>query len=76
MSETKRWPAWLVGLVAGLGTLVGVLVIGAVAVIVSPGNEEARGEKVGEGAARLALFVGVGTGVVVHFRRKKKPETS
>ena len=72
MSEKKRWPPWLVGVVAGFVTLVAVLALGIAALLLRPGNEEARGEKLGEGAARFALFVGVTTGAVVHFKRKKQ----
>jgi hypothetical protein len=71
-ARTRRvWPAWLVGALAGVGTLVAIAIVTAIAFTVSPGNEGARAERITAGGARLALFVGFGTGLVVHFRRKK-----
>lgn len=67
----RSWAPWQWGCLASFLTLVVVLAIGLVAILVNPGNEEARGEKVGEGGARLALIVGVVTGLVVWSRRKK-----
>jgi len=48
-----------------------VLGLGFVAILVNPGNEYARGEKIGEGGGRLALIVGVVTALVVWSRRRK-----
>lgn len=66
-------PAWLVGVLAGAATLAAVLALGLAAVLIWPGNEAARGEKLGEGGARLAVVVGAVTGLVVHARRKRPP---
>lgn len=67
----RSWAPWQWGCLASFLTLVVVLAIGFVAILVNPGNEYARGEKLGEGGGRLALIVGVVTGLVVWSRRNK-----
>ncbi len=64
-------PAWQWGCLSAFLTLALVVAIGVVAILVKPGNEEARGEKLGEGGGRLALFVGLTVGLLVHARRKR-----
>jgi len=66
------WAPFKWGCLASLLTLVVVLGIGFVAIMLDPGDEFARGEKLGEGGGRLALIVGVVTGLFVWSRRKKQ----
>jgi hypothetical protein len=65
----RTFPAWAWGLVATLVTLVGLIALGVGAVMLWPGNEEARMDRISEGAARFSLFVGVGVGFAIHRRR-------
>ena len=63
--------AWQWGCLSAFLTVAVVAAIGVVAVVLNPGNEFERGQQLGEGAARLAMIVGVVTGLVVHARRKR-----
>jgi hypothetical protein len=67
-------PAWLIALAAAFATVVIVMVVSLVAIVfVNPGGDMyARGRLVGQGLARLSLFVGIATYAGVKLRRRAR----